>query len=42
MLNPPDPEWDPWFLAELARSVFHFYAFAPHPEGELELVNERL
>jgi TetR/AcrR family transcriptional regulator len=42
LLNPPDPEWDPWFLAELARSVFHFYAFAPHPEGELEVVKDRL
>jgi TetR/AcrR family transcriptional regulator len=42
LLNPSDAEWDPWFLAELARSVFHFYAFAPHPEGELELVKDRL
>lgn len=29
-------------MAELARSVFHFYAFAPHPGHELELVKERL
>lgn len=42
LLKPPDPDWDPWFLAELARSVFHFYAFAPHADGELELVKERL
>jgi TetR/AcrR family transcriptional regulator len=42
LLNPSDSEWDPWFLAELARSVFHFYAFAPHPDGELEVVKERL
>ena len=42
LLNLPDPEWDPWFLAELARSVFHFYAFAEHAEGELDLVKERL
>jgi TetR/AcrR family transcriptional regulator len=42
LLDPPDPDWDPWFIAELARSVFHFYAFAPHPEGELEIVKERL
>jgi AcrR family transcriptional regulator len=41
-LNPPDPDSDPWFVAELARSVFHFYAFAPHPDRELELVKERL
>jgi len=42
LLNSPDPEWDPWFLAELARSVFHFYAFAAPAEGELELVAERM
>lgn len=43
LLNPPDPEWDPWFLAELARSVFHYYAFATHDgDEELELVKERL
>ena len=42
LLKPNDPHWDPWFLAELARSVFHFYAFAPHPDGELEIVKERL
>ena len=42
LLNPPDPEWDPWFVAALARSVFHFYAFAAHADGELDLVKERL
>jgi len=42
LLKPHDPEWDSWFLAELARSVFHFYAFAAHPDGELDLVKERL
>lgn len=42
LLNPPDPEWDSWFLAELLRSVYHFYAFAPHAEGELDVVREQL
>lgn len=42
LLNCPDPEWDPWFLAELARSVFHFYAFAARADDELEQVRERL
>lgn len=42
LLKPNDPEWDSWFLAELARSVFHFYAFAAHADGELDLVKERL
>jgi AcrR family transcriptional regulator len=42
LLNPPDPEWDSWFVTELVRSVYHYYAFAEHPEGELDLVEERL
>lgn len=42
LLNPPDSEWDSWFMTELVRSVYHYYAFAPHADGELELVKERL
>lgn len=42
LINPPDPEWDSWFLTELVRAVYHFYAFAEHPEGELTLVKERM
>jgi len=42
LLNPPDPEWDSWFLVELVRSVYHYYAFAEHDDDELELVKERL
>jgi AcrR family transcriptional regulator len=42
LLNPPDPEWDSWFLTELVRSVYHYYAFAAHPEGEIDVVKERL
>jgi AcrR family transcriptional regulator len=42
LLNPPDPEWDSWFLAELVRSVYHFYAFAEHNDGELDHVKETL
>lgn len=41
-LNPPDPEWDSWFLAELVRSVYHFYAFASPAPGELAEVKEQL
>jgi TetR/AcrR family transcriptional regulator len=40
LLNPPDSEWDSWFMTELVRSVYHYYAFAPHADGELELVKE--
>jgi len=42
LLNPTDPEWDSWFLGELTRSVFHFYAFADHADGELDDVKEQL
>ena len=42
LLNPVDPEWDSWFAVELVRSVYHYYAFAEHPAGELDLVKERL
>lgn len=42
LLNPPDPEWDSWFLTELVRSVYHYYAFAEHADGEIDVVKERL
>ncbi|WP_431240622.1 TetR/AcrR family transcriptional regulator [Mycolicibacterium aichiense] len=42
LLKPADPEGDSWFLAELVRSVYHYYAFAPHAEGELDDVKDRL
>jgi len=42
LLNPPDPEWDSWFVTELVRSVYHYYAFAAHAEGEIDVVKERL
>jgi TetR/AcrR family transcriptional regulator len=42
LLDSPDSEWDPWFLADLARSVFHFYAFVPYTDDELDVVKERL
>ena len=42
LLNPPDPEWDSWLLAELVRSVYHHYAFAEHDDSDIELLKERL
>jgi TetR/AcrR family transcriptional regulator len=42
LLNPLDAEWNSWFLAELMRSVYHCYAFAPHDADDLELVREQL
>lgn len=28
LLAPANPEWAAWFIAELVRSVYHFYAYA--------------
>lgn len=42
LLNPSDSEWDSWFLTELVRAVFHYYAFAAHDDGEIDIVKERL
>jgi AcrR family transcriptional regulator len=42
LLNPPDPEWDSWFLVVLVRSVYHYYAFAEHTDSDLETVKEKL
>lgn len=41
-LYPMDPKWDPWFLGELVRSVYHYYAFVGHDNAELELAKQRL
>lgn len=29
LLAPADPKWAAWFIAELVRSVHHYYAYAP-------------
>jgi AcrR family transcriptional regulator len=41
-LNLGDATWDPWFLGELVRSVYHFYAYAERPEADIDVVSERL
>lgn len=38
LLATANPEWAAWFIAELARSVFHYYAYAPQEAD----VKERL
>jgi AcrR family transcriptional regulator len=42
LLNHPDPQWDSWFVVELLRSVYHYYAYADHDDRDLDLVKERL
>ena len=29
LLAPPNPEWDAWFITELVRAVYFYYAYAP-------------
>ena len=41
MFNPPDAEWDSWFVTELVRSVYHYYAFAEHAASEIGVVKEQ-
>lgn len=41
-LNPPDVEWDSWFLTELVRAVYHYYAFAEHDSDEMDVVKDQL
>lgn len=36
LLAPADPEWAAWFIAELVRSVYHYYAYAPQEAGVQE------
>jgi TetR/AcrR family transcriptional regulator len=42
LISLPDPHWDPWFLSELLRSIYHFYAFAARTDGDLEIVKDQL
>lgn len=32
LLRPSNPEADAWFITELVRSVYHYYAYAPRRE----------
>lgn len=38
LLTPPNPEWDAWFITELIRAVYFYYAYAPREAN----VQERL
>jgi len=42
LLKPTDSQWDSWFLGELVRSVYHFYAFVDPDPGEMDVVKEQL
>lgn len=36
LLHPSNPESDAWFIAELVRSVYHYYAYAPRQDNVKE------
>lgn len=36
LLAPANSEWAAWFVAELVRSVYHYYAYAPREAGAQE------
>jgi AcrR family transcriptional regulator len=35
LLRPNEPERDAWFIAQLVMSVFHYYAYASHKDGDV-------
>jgi TetR/AcrR family transcriptional regulator len=35
-LAPPNPEWDAWFITELIRAVYFYYAYAPRETNAQE------
>lgn len=41
LVNPRNPEWDAWFVVELLRSVYHYYAYAAAAD-DLNIVKEAL
>ena len=41
LLQPRNPEWDVWFIVELLRSIYHYYAYAK-PDDDLNVTKEKL
>lgn len=42
LIRPRDPEWDAWFVVELLRSVYHYYAYAARADDDLNAIKENL
>ena len=42
LLHPRNPEWDAWFVVELQRSIYHYYAYAAKPDDDLNDIKENL
>jgi AcrR family transcriptional regulator len=41
-LHPRNPEWDAWFIVELLRSIYHYYAYAANADDDLNEIKENL
>jgi TetR/AcrR family transcriptional regulator len=42
LLHPRNPEWDAWFIVELLRSIYHYYAYAAKADDGLKATKENL
>ena len=42
LLHPHDPQWDAWFIVELLRAVYHYYAYAANTDDDIATVKENL
>jgi TetR/AcrR family transcriptional regulator len=42
LLHPQNSQWDAWFIVELLRSVYHYYAYAAAVDDDLTDVKENL
>lgn len=42
LVDPPNPDWDAWFIVELLRSVYHYYAYAAKVDDDMSVVKEKL
>jgi len=41
-LRPHNPEADAWFIVELLRSIYHYYAYAAKADDDLNVTKENL
>ncbi|GFG95427.1 hypothetical protein MTIM_13060 [Mycobacterium timonense] len=42
LLRPRNPEWDTWFIVELQRAIYHYYAYAAKTDEDLKATEENL
>jgi TetR/AcrR family transcriptional regulator len=42
LLHPQNPHWDAWFIVELLRAVYHYYAYAADVDDDMTAVKENL